>query len=327
MRSIVKLDEELAADLRHSEIEGADKQKYMLPQHTGKGKPSPFPRYANKGTGPNNKLTYGQFQARVEGLEWAKMLPEDKAKYEQLKAPWSDVDGKTPTTYQCVDQLMEMGLNKQLKVTEFDTTLDNKRFSADYKPKRGGNPSLYNKDDPFNSAYSYFSERVEKQFQDFRSKDDPKFKAVIEKNNNLGKELLESITTLRAEDKLNHMYKQLQDGVADEKRKGLGIPKDKIVVESNAPSKVQNGKPYQNINIAQTMANAWADTKTREELQAKGFKNADDLANWANDLGNPDKTQPQDWSELNKSHFRSAKTWNSGLVKSKMTVAELSKCV
>ncbi|KAF4922467.1 hypothetical protein CGCVW01_v005240 [Colletotrichum viniferum] len=204
MRSIVKLVEELAADLRHSEIEGADKQKHMLPQHTGKGKPSPFPRYANKGSEPNNKLTYGQFQARIEGLEWAKMLPQDKAKYEQLKAPWSDVDGKTPTTYQCADQLMEMGLNKQLEVTEFDTTLENKRFSADCKLKRGGNPSLYNKDDPFNWAYSYFSERVEKQFQDFRSKDDPKFIAVIEKNNNLGKELLESITTLRAEDKLKH---------------------------------------------------------------------------------------------------------------------------
>ncbi|KAK6221225.1 hypothetical protein QIS74_04793 [Colletotrichum tabaci] len=253
----------------------------MLPQHhpkNKKDKPWPYPRFANIGDGEDGKFTFGQFQARIQGINWdpKRMLPEDVDKYNSLKAPWSNPDGKTPTIHEVAEQLMELGFNKQLVVAEFDPTLTNERFHETPK-KKSKYPSLYDAADPYRSPYSYFIERVEDQFQSYRARGGRQHAAILKKNNDLGREILNCIVTLRREDVMKHLYTQMQDDLDDDLRRGLNIPKNLIVAKLEEPSLVQGGKPYPKLYIDRTMDNAWNDAATRERLEAKGFKSVDQL--------------------------------------------------
>ncbi|OBR12844.1 hypothetical protein CH63R_05140 [Colletotrichum higginsianum IMI 349063] len=303
----------------------------MLPQHRPKNKkdkPWPYPRFANIGDGEDGKFTFGQFQARIQGINWdpKRMLPEDVEKYNSLKAPWSNPDGKTPTIHEVAEQLMELGFNEQLVVAEFDPTLTKERFleapKKEAPKKKAKHPSLYVAADPYRSPYSYYIERVEEQFQSYRARGGRKHAAILKKNNDLGREILECIVTLRREDVMKQLYTQMQDDLDDDLRRGLEIPKNLIVARLGEPSLVPGGKPYPKLYIDQTMDNAWNDAATRERLEAKGFKSVDQLVDWAKKLGNPAETLPQRWTKSNLSHFRAAKTWRWALAKSRSSVDE-----
>ncbi|TQN63668.1 hypothetical protein CSHISOI_11748, partial [Colletotrichum shisoi] len=244
------------------------------------------PRFANTGDGEDGKFTFGQFQARILGIDPKNMPPEDAEKYNSLKAPWSDPDGRTPTIHDVTQRLMEVGLNQRFLVTEFDPTLQRQRFHRTMGGL-GRYPPLYDPADPFRTPYSYLIDRIEAQFQKYRAEAGPQHAAVLKKNNDLGLEILRCVVTLRKEDTMKHVFAQMQRDVDDELRPGLSIPLELISVNLEEPSQVPGGKMYPKVRVGITMQNAWNDRATREQLQRKGFTDVEQLYSWANDIGDP----------------------------------------
>ncbi|KAM0323765.1 hypothetical protein ACHAQA_008702 [Verticillium albo-atrum] len=314
------------------EIEGIDKQTDLLSQlvlHKW---------HKEKGTGPNGQFTYAEFMARIEGDH-----KDDRrfAKYKDLKAPFSDPGGRTPTIEECDKQLKAVLKDKikSVNVEAIDDKLIKSAFAPPKTPKKPGN--LYDKDDKYNSPYAYLIDRTEGYFQALRIKykDDADKTVIINRYRDSGNEYLERSATLRFEASKMHLYKQLKDDrTTDPKNLGLNLKDNQIVTilddekveDASGPkirkSAVAGGPDWINVNIQRTMENAWKDKETKAALRERGFKGATGLKKWADNLGNPLDTIKQAFSDDNYNHFRIHKAMDDAWTKGRMTVGELMAC-
>ncbi|KAI1368184.1 hypothetical protein F5Y08DRAFT_335958 [Xylaria arbuscula] len=266
-----------------TEIEGADKQKMIFAQNP-EAKIKPL---RNIGTGPNGKLTYAEFQARLE-----KINPEE---------------------------LNDRGWNAQLDVTNIDPSLRKEDYlERDRKGKRG---SKFNSKDPYNTAYNDLVEKAEKKFNQYREENKH---AVVAKKLGIVKEILGRITTLRMEDTSSFLFKQMQQ---DGSKNGLGLSADDIVAERDQPSKVTLGPKWDKVNIAETFTKGWANPDIMKKLQATGFKNLKDSIRWADNLGDPGKARSgPPYTDMNRGHFRALKSWKVAFKRINLPVASLQAC-
>ncbi|TKW57724.1 hypothetical protein CTA1_11521 [Colletotrichum tanaceti] len=263
----------------------------------------------------HEKLTFGQFLARIQGMKPStNSVMAQFLQFSALKAPCSDPGGVTPTIDQVAQQLMGLGLNTLLDVTELLEILYEKPTFA----------LFYHATDAYVSPYSKYIKMVDDRFRHYRpafldatEEPQPQHVTIWEKNLKLGKDILWRIVKLQEEDRMTHLYTQMQQDADDELLRGLSIPENLIekyystglALSSTGfykPSMVQGGKPYPHLNIFKTMENAWNDAKTRRTLFEKGFTSAADLSTWAENLGDYKKIEPQppyQWSVLNMVQF------------------------
>jgi hypothetical protein len=266
-----------------------------------------WPYRRNIGTGPDGKLTYAEFMARLE-----KKDPRNADNIIKTMVAPAETTGGKPTIHECAQELMNAGYNKQLQPSEVDTSLMGKNFEV------GGN--AYNANDPHNDPYNELIGRADRKFQEYRKKIDTNF---MNSKNKVATSLLEAITTLRVEDTSSWLYHQMQQ---DSGKQGLGLAEEDIVVQKNRASGVPNGPKYNKVDVIETLLNGWVNDGFRAKLKSAGIASFGDFLTWADNLGDPDKRASLDYTDLNKTHFRALKTWRMAYSKSKLTLSALKSC-
>ncbi|KAI0538566.1 hypothetical protein GGR58DRAFT_525990 [Xylaria digitata] len=267
-----------------------------------------WPSHRNIGSGPDGKLTYAEFQARLQVLDITIPGKVDT----NMKPPGSAGNGR-PTISDSVQDLMKKGWNRQLDVGNIDPSLRGKEFAT--------------AEDPYNSAYNVLAERADKKFHQYRAANEGKWQRFLNDKNKVVQELLENINTLRTEDTNSFLYRQMQQ-TAGKPKYGLGLSADDISAIKDKASAVPNGRPYTKVDIAMTLSLGWADPNIRAKLQAAGFNELKDVLSWAENLGNASEDIPgPGYTDNNKGHFRALKTWKMALAKTKLDIASLTSCV
>lgn len=315
----------------HRDIEGPDKQNSIFPQQ-----PKQAPWKRNMGSGEGNKYTFAEFMTMLEQGSL------NRGAATELVAPGSAPDGG-PTVHECSKDLLKKGWASTMP--NLDLAHPELTSSA-FNPGKGKNKSpgrLYDPKDPFNGPYTELASRLDNKFQDLRAKfhDDSKWGAYITTKTDRMKTLVETITTVRREDTSNWLRWQVSKDIKAVKNgkdqlidlHGLGLSGDKahLVVSTERPSAIADvnsyAKTWHDVDIRQTMQNAWGDEKIREELEKEaGYKRAGDLRKWANQLGDPNGEWKSRYTVMNQKHFRVLKTWRTALERIKMTPQQLKTC-
>ncbi|KAK8132193.1 hypothetical protein PG999_000366 [Apiospora kogelbergensis] len=312
-----------------TDIEGPDKQNSIFPQQPKQ------PKWKqNMGSGEGKKYTYAEFMTVLERGDLNRGAEKD------LVAPGSAPDGG-PTVHECSKDLLRKGwASKMPNLNLAHPELTSSAFNPGDGNKKPGR--LYNPKDPWNGPYTELASRLDNKFQDLRAKfhDDSKWGAYITTKTDRMKTLVESITTVRREDTSSWLRSQVSksiDPVENGKGKmitlhGLGLDgvNEHLVVSTRRPSAIADvnsyAKAWDDIDIRQTMQNAWGVDTLRDKLNKVGYKRAGDLRKWANYLGDPDGEWKSRYTELNMKHFRVLKTWRTALERIKMTPEQLKTC-
>lgn len=316
------------------EIEGPDKQKSIYEQH-----PKVVNWKRNMGTGEGNKFTYAEFMTQLEDGTRTNVATE-------LVAPGSGPDG-APTIHQCSQDLLKKGW--ATRMPNLDLALPDLARGAftPPDPKKGKKAgALYNPKDPWNSPMTELASRLDKKFQQLRADfhDDSKWGAYITSKTDRVKDLVTTISTVRAEDSSSFLRKQVSEAIEGTKdpnkpkkgvtyRHGLGLSGnyERHVVSTERRSAFADvnsyAKNWDDITVGQTMQNAWNDDDIRDKLQKVAkFTNAGDLRKWANNLGDPQGEWSERYTEFNEKHFRVAKVWRVALRRINRTPAQAKTC-
>ncbi|KAJ0150406.1 hypothetical protein CTA2_459 [Colletotrichum tanaceti] len=153
------------------EIYGASEQKVVLPQfRPSEQKPEPdFDYRWNKGSDTDRKYTFGEFQVRIAKKNWHRFFESEKAKYNSLRAPWSDGNSERPTIHEVATRIFNLGFRQPVHVLDLDSTLGLERF-AEEPFRELQDPSLWDREDPWKTDFHYYFENLEAEFQHvFRS--------------------------------------------------------------------------------------------------------------------------------------------------------------
>ncbi|TKW54853.1 hypothetical protein CTA1_3953, partial [Colletotrichum tanaceti] len=133
-------------------------------------KPEPdFDYRWNKGSDTDRKYTFGEFQVRIAKKNWHRFFESEKAKYNSLRAPWSDGNSERPTIHEVATRIFNLGFRQPVHVLDLDSTLGLERF-AEEPFRELQDPSLWDREDPWKTDFHYYFENLEAEFQHvFRS--------------------------------------------------------------------------------------------------------------------------------------------------------------
>ncbi|KAH7096028.1 hypothetical protein FB567DRAFT_514042 [Paraphoma chrysanthemicola] len=280
-----------------SEIKGPDNQPIFKqnPKH-------PWPNNRNIGSGPNGRLTYWEFQVRLQNKG---LIPGTIPTSNDLPSPaGGNLDN-------AASGLLSKGYNGQLNIEFLDPSF--KGFKA-------------SKNDPHADSYQAFIDKVEKQYTELR-KDSANDRYFGPARNKQVSDVANKIALLRRLDTQQWIvsyFKKAPPATEEDKKKGKGGLGLTNVVTRQVNSGIPVAPTFTQVDVPGTFA-AYTnpDGTLREEL-SKNFANQQALIDWIDNQGNP--SSGIDYADGSKSHWRAMKSWKIVQIKAGMTLATLRSC-
>ncbi|EFR03917.1 hypothetical protein MGYG_06916 [Nannizzia gypsea CBS 118893] len=258
---------------------------------------------SNKGTGPGGRLTYAEFQWRLQG---------GKTPLVNLQSP------KTIGVYQAADELLKLGWTGILKVADIDLTLKG------YKAPQN---------DPNKKNYMELIDRVEKEYSNYRLSSPGKtYESIFTDTARATRiaDISHAIYTLREEDR--HTF------ISDKyiwNRNGLWLAvgpndqqklKSKISYVDSSGKTIYLGDDYTVTDIAKVFATNCPGGKLGPALTYWKWTSAKDITDWLAKLGDASPAvagQPTSSPE-DITHRRVLESWKTVDQKSAMNLADLN---
>lgn len=271
---------------------GADKQNMIFRQ---KNIASRIP-FNNKGSGPNGRMTYSEFQWR---LQKKGLIPNSFPT--NLPNPMDD-------PHKAAKDLLDRGWNGNLLIEDIDDS-----FNSWSKPAN----------DPHAEKYSALIDKIEKQYSKFRQNTQTALPITGDRYNQFDK-LGKAIVRLRQLETQDWVSRYFSGDPSTDPKKAGGLGLKDIVTNEVESNVGQIKEKYKVVDVIATFQKYTNTDGTLKPELSKHFANQEAMLKWIDEQGNPNSGL--NYSDSSKSHYRALKSWKTFAIKHGMTRATLMQC-